>query len=87
MTPADIVTALARHGTRIAVEGERVRLIFNGRAPPDDLVQAAREVKAVLREIVRPITSDTVRGETPEQRTAVVEYDGGAPPEWAEAFA
>ena len=52
MTPAEIVTALVRHGTRIAVEGERVRLVFNGNAPPDDLVRAAREAKAALREIV-----------------------------------
>jgi hypothetical protein len=52
MTPAEIVTALVRHGTRIAVEGERVRLVFNGSAPPDDLIRAAREAKAALREIV-----------------------------------
>jgi hypothetical protein len=52
MTPAEIVTALVRHGTRIAVEGERVRLVFNGSAPPEDLIRAAREAKAALREIV-----------------------------------
>jgi hypothetical protein len=52
MTPDDIVTALVRHGARIAVEGERVRLVFNGSPPPDDLIRAAREAKAALREIV-----------------------------------
>jgi hypothetical protein len=52
MTPAEIVTALVRHGTRIAVEGERVRLVFSGSAPPDDLIRAARAAKAALREIV-----------------------------------
>jgi hypothetical protein len=52
MTPAEIPTALVRQGTRIAVEGERVRLVFNGSAPPDDLIRAARELKAALREIV-----------------------------------
>jgi hypothetical protein len=51
MTPAEIVTALVRHGTRIAVDGQRVRLVFNGNAPPDDLIRAAREAKAALREI------------------------------------
>jgi hypothetical protein len=89
MTPADIVTALARHGTRIAVGGERVQLIFNGRAPPDDLVRAAREVKAALREIeiVRAMTSRAVGGDTEEERADVIEYDGGAPRAWAEALA
>lgn len=52
MTPAEIATALVRHGTRIAVDGERVRLVFNGSAPPDDLIRAAREAKAALRQIV-----------------------------------
>jgi phage N-6-adenine-methyltransferase len=52
MTPAEIVTALVRHGTRIAVDGERVRLVFNGNTPPDDLVRAARNAKAALREII-----------------------------------
>jgi hypothetical protein len=56
MTPAEIVAALVRHGTRIAVEGERVRLVFNGNAPPDDLVRAAREAKAALREIVAAVS-------------------------------
>jgi hypothetical protein len=52
MTPAEIVTALVRHGTRIAVDGERVRLVFNGSAPPEDLIRAALEAKAALRQIV-----------------------------------
>jgi hypothetical protein len=52
MTPAEIVTALVRHGTRIAVEGERVRLVFHGCGPPDDLIRVAREAKAALREII-----------------------------------
>jgi hypothetical protein len=52
MTSAEIVTALVRHGTRIAVEGERVLLVFHGCRPPDDLIRAAREAKAALREII-----------------------------------
>jgi hypothetical protein len=52
LTPAEIVTALARHGTRVAVVGESVRLVFNaGSAPPCELIHAAREAKAALREI------------------------------------
>jgi hypothetical protein len=52
MTPAEIVTALGKHDTHIAVEGERVRLVSDGKAPPEHLVRAAREAKAALREIV-----------------------------------
>jgi hypothetical protein len=85
MTPAEIVTALVRHGTRIAVEGERVRLVFNGNAPPDDLVQAAREAKAALREMVRPTMG--FGADTDDSRAAVIGYGGSAPSEWAEALA
>jgi hypothetical protein len=73
MTPAEIVTALVRHGTRIAVEGERVRLVFNGSAPPDDLIRAAREAKAALREIVES-------GAPREWADAVARLDPSRPP-------
>jgi hypothetical protein len=32
-------------------------------------------------------TADIILTDTPEERAAIVEYDGGAPREWAEAFA
>jgi hypothetical protein len=83
MTPAEIVTALVRHGTRIAVEGERVRLVFNGNAPPDDLVQAAREAKAALREMIRPTMAS---GADIDGRAAVIGSGNSAPREWAEAL-
>jgi hypothetical protein len=52
MTPDDIVAALARHGTRIAIDEGRVCLIFGAdNAPPDDLIQAAGEATAALWEI------------------------------------
>lgn len=50
MTPAGIMAALAQHGARIKVDGERVRVICApGRPPPADLVEAAREHRAALR--------------------------------------
>jgi hypothetical protein len=53
VTPTEIIAALARHGTRVAVDGDRVRLIHDlGNPPPTDLVDAAREVKAALRQII-----------------------------------
>jgi len=53
VTPTEIIAALARHGTKIVVDGERVRLISDlGNAPPAELVNAAREAKAALRQIV-----------------------------------
>jgi hypothetical protein len=73
MTPAEIVTALVRHGTRIAVEGERVRLVFNGSAPPDDLIRGAREAKAALREIVES-------GAPREWADALARLDPARPP-------
>jgi hypothetical protein len=73
MTRAEIVTAHVRHGTRIAIEGERVRLVFNGSAPPDDLIRAAREAKAALREIVES-------GAPREWADAVARLDPSRPP-------
>jgi hypothetical protein len=73
MTPAEIVTALVRHGTRIAVEGERVRLVFHGCGPPDDLIRAAREAKAALREIVES-------GAPREWAAALARLDPARPP-------
>jgi len=53
MTPAGIMVALAEHGARIVVDGDRVRLIYSpGIRPPADLVEAAREQKAALRVLV-----------------------------------
>jgi hypothetical protein len=65
MTAAQILAALADHGVRIVVDGDRVRLIFrDDNAPPDELIEAARGAKAALREIVlgaEPVSDDTAR--------------------------
>jgi biotin operon repressor len=65
VSPTEILAALARHGTRVMVDGERVRLIHDlGNAPPAELVNAAREAKAALRQLLdRPASSE----EAPEQ--------------------
>jgi hypothetical protein len=84
VTPAEIVTALERHGTRIAVEGERVRLVFNGNAPPDNLVQAARGAKAALQAMIRPTVAS---GVDTDGRAAAISFGNSAPREWAEALA
>jgi hypothetical protein len=53
LTPTEILAALARHGTRVVVDGERVRLIHDlGNAPPVELVNAAREAKPALRHLL-----------------------------------
>jgi hypothetical protein len=45
MSPAaEIISALAAHKARVAVEGHRVRVLFRpGHPPPAELIQAARQ--------------------------------------------
>ena len=59
MIAATLIADLAQHGTRLAVMGERVRLIHPaGRPPPGALVQAAREAKNALREALTAIHTE-----------------------------
>jgi hypothetical protein len=71
MKPAEIVGALARHGAKIAVDGERVRLVFKpGEAPPEHLIRAAREHKGELRDIAtRPAVLVRAGEPTPGKRS------------------
>lgn len=44
MSPAEVISALAAHDARVAVEGDRVRVLFKpGHPPPAELVEAARK--------------------------------------------
>jgi hypothetical protein len=53
MNAAEIVAALEQHGARVAVKGEKVRLIFQAnKTLPDGLVRAARLEKEALRVFV-----------------------------------
>jgi hypothetical protein len=50
MSPAEVISALAAHDARVAVEGDRVRVLFKpGHPPPAELVEAARQHKDALR--------------------------------------
>jgi hypothetical protein len=59
MSAATLIADLERHGTRVAVAGERVRLVHPaGRPPPAALIRAAREAKSELREALTAIHSE-----------------------------
>jgi hypothetical protein len=52
MSPADIMSALAAHDARVAVEGNRVSVLYKvGHPPPAELVKAARRHKDALRKM------------------------------------
>jgi hypothetical protein len=53
MKAAALVAALSSCGARVVVSGERVKLVWtDGREPPRELIAAAREAKAELRDFV-----------------------------------
>jgi hypothetical protein len=53
MIAAEIITALASHGSKVVIEEGRVRLLFpEDHPPPADLIDAARANKDALRAIV-----------------------------------
>jgi len=52
VTAADLLDALRAHGVRLALDGDRVRLVAP-RPPPAELVEAARVAKADLVDLLR----------------------------------
>jgi hypothetical protein len=84
MTPAEIVAALDRLGARIAVDGDRLRLVFPpGSPPPDELVRAARlptlqpEVIAALRSA--GATEEIIAGAVKASGELRTPHPGGRP--------
>jgi hypothetical protein len=83
MNAAQILGALVKHGARVAVDGDRVRVLHpNGKKPPADLLADARAHKAELRSIVGKAFREEFA-----KPTAPVEHRANAPEDWAEGFA
>jgi hypothetical protein len=84
MRAAALVAELSSYGARVVVTGERVKLVYpGGRELPSDLIAAAREAKAELRDFFS-------KASTTHSKPAVEDAEGGAedtPNRWANSFA
>jgi hypothetical protein len=78
---ADIIQRLRARGANIVIDGGKLRVVNANKLPAganDYIKQYGAEIAAELR---REAAGDF------EERAAIIEFDGGAPREWAEQFA
>jgi hypothetical protein len=86
---ADVLATVRAAGGDVRIVGpKRLRVI----APvplPNDLVDRLRSVKPELLALLSgpPTSAAEIWNEAEEERSAIAEYDGGAPRAWAEALA
>jgi len=77
--PAKIMERIRAHGANVVIDGGRLEIVNKAKLPPgaaDFVRQNAKSIAAFLD-----------REAEFEERAAVIEFDGGAPREWAEQFA
>lgn len=77
--PAKIMARIRAHGANIMIDGGKLEIINRTKLPDgalDYIKQNARAIASFLDQ----------EGEF-EERAAIIEFDGGAPRDWAEKFA
>lgn len=89
MSAAALLDDLRRHGASVRLSGGAVRLsIPPGSRLPESLVNAARAAKAELAALLSAGTNPSRMDlAEPEERAALVQYDGEVPAMYADTFA
>lgn len=76
-----ILDRIRSFGANVVLEGEQLRLVNSRKLPPD-----ARNYLAMHRDAIAAVLRQDQQ-DAFEERAAIIEFDGGAPREWAEQFA
>ncbi|WP_332717391.1 hypothetical protein [Pelagibacterium mangrovi] len=79
--PAAILDRVRFYGANIVLDGDQLRLI-NSRKLPSEARAHLAEHREAIADLLRRDREDAL-----EERAAIIEFDAGAPREWAEAFA
>jgi hypothetical protein len=85
---ADMLAAVRRMGGDVMLASPGRLKVIAPTPLPDELIQQLRAVKPDLFTLLAPTTQPVDPWtDAEEERAAIVEYDGGAPRDWAEALA
>jgi len=75
----DLIARIRSHGANVAFEGGRLRIVNGEKLPAGALEYIKANGRAIADFLDRECEF--------EERAAIIEFDGGAPREWAEKFA
>ncbi|AZO47089.1 MAG: hypothetical protein E5V66_00280 [Mesorhizobium sp.] len=78
---ADLIDRIRSFGANIVLDGNSLRIVNRQKLPPAAGAYVAKHGKAIAKYLRSDENIEF------EERAAIIEFEGGAPREWAEQFA